>query len=819
MDDIGSDNADEPIAIPQPAQSLKRSARTKIRKSNLQGTGGGHRFASTRRGKVFAAAPDRYIPPYDSLATSAQAEASEHEPSVPPAPQSMAPPRASFSDTEERDMGRPLSFSEEAAIYDSYADRASFDQDDVALGYAYQNMSGHTSPILRDPPAPELDPREIRPLSAPPTTPAPLHHVLPPQQQSVMHHPSPRHHLPVPAPAQGTVLTRSPSPGSMSDSYAEIHSMSSTPSPSPAGRRKELEKQKEKEKEKEKEKKSGIFGKGKVKKDKPSKPSEQPPREKEKETSFFGNWFGGKKKNDEPVPVTSGMGPATAAALLGQSRSKAGLATQEPPGQMGYARYPIHVERAVYRLSHIKLANPRRPLHEQVLISNLMFWYLGVINKPATPQPGQTPAQNQSVLDAAVGSAAAAPADEQEMEPLEEVHLEQEQRLAAEREQQEQAVRRELGPPRKGLNKPPSGGDGRLAARKAEIPVKGPQYGINMVIEQGVGYDVQEQSQRNTTPPTHVPAGYDYSHDETSQRVGATADQQYHDPRTHRSLSPQPAPYSESNPYPIYDQSQQQSPRNSARSPPPITRQPPRSPPSSLPPGAMPPVNDPSHSWVSQTQQMSQQTAQGRPPSVRSVNNQPQDYEQYYEQPSQSQRARPVPSVDTSHPDSRQKQQPQQRPIQQQSPQPARNRTASYSASNNPPNSSRPKTSPADPPSAKLQGRSLSASAVPSEPIPRSRSPPPGPRPRARSRSRTRDDVPSAVLQPPLPVNGGVRAVRQEDRQRKAGSGEEEDLPLAVYQRQQQQQHQQPHPHPQYYPQQYPQVRQTQEHDWTYSRR
>ncbi|CAI2189121.1 10969_t:CDS:2, partial [Funneliformis geosporum] len=46
-----------------------------------------------------------------------------------------------------------------------------------------------------------------------------------------------------------------------------------------------------------------------------------------------------------------------------------------------YNRLPIHVERAIYRLSHIKLANPRRPLHEQVLISNMMFWYLSLINK------------------------------------------------------------------------------------------------------------------------------------------------------------------------------------------------------------------------------------------------------------------------------------------------------------------------------------------------------------------------------------------------------------------------------------------------------
>ncbi|KAJ1919854.1 hypothetical protein IWQ60_007147, partial [Tieghemiomyces parasiticus] len=48
-----------------------------------------------------------------------------------------------------------------------------------------------------------------------------------------------------------------------------------------------------------------------------------------------------------------------------------------------YNRYPIHIERAIYRLSHIKLANPRRPLVHQVLISNMMFWYLSIINPRA----------------------------------------------------------------------------------------------------------------------------------------------------------------------------------------------------------------------------------------------------------------------------------------------------------------------------------------------------------------------------------------------------------------------------------------------------
>ena len=56
-------------------------------------------------------------------------------------------------------------------------------------------------------------------------------------------------------------------------------------------------------------------------------------------------------------------------------------------------RLPIHVERAVYRLSHMKLANPRRPLHQQVVISNFMFWYLSIIN----PQPPQHMQQQESM--------------------------------------------------------------------------------------------------------------------------------------------------------------------------------------------------------------------------------------------------------------------------------------------------------------------------------------------------------------------------------------------------------------------------------------
>jgi len=40
---------------PRPGSILRRSARTKIRKAGLQGDGGGHRFAATRKGRMTAA--------------------------------------------------------------------------------------------------------------------------------------------------------------------------------------------------------------------------------------------------------------------------------------------------------------------------------------------------------------------------------------------------------------------------------------------------------------------------------------------------------------------------------------------------------------------------------------------------------------------------------------------------------------------------------------------------------------------------------------------------------------------------------------------
>ncbi|KAL2150650.1 hypothetical protein VTH82DRAFT_7213 [Thermothelomyces myriococcoides] len=58
-----------------------------------------------------------------------------------------------------------------------------------------------------------------------------------------------------------------------------------------------------------------------------------------------------------------------------------------------WTRFPIIEERAIYRMAHIKLANPRRPLLSQVLLSNFMYSYLAKVQAmhpqlqiPTSPQ-------------------------------------------------------------------------------------------------------------------------------------------------------------------------------------------------------------------------------------------------------------------------------------------------------------------------------------------------------------------------------------------------------------------------------------------------
>ncbi|KAK3182038.1 hypothetical protein K4F52_006602 [Lecanicillium sp. MT-2017a] len=107
---------------------------------------------------------------------------------------------------------------------------------------------------------------------------------------------------------------------------------------------------------------------------------------KEKDGSIFSTIFGGSKKKEEKEK--------------GNKKSQLLQVPEEPVYKpllpdvdYNWTRFPLLEERAIYRMAHIKLANPRRPLLSQVLLSNFMYSYLAIVqamhpqmNIPLSPQ-------------------------------------------------------------------------------------------------------------------------------------------------------------------------------------------------------------------------------------------------------------------------------------------------------------------------------------------------------------------------------------------------------------------------------------------------
>ena len=486
MPDLG-DEADAPIIVPRPGQSLRRANRTKIRKPGQTGEGA-HRF-QTRSRRV----SNPRIGPINTQHPDQDPPLPDQDPRLPLGRNGSLDPATGTT--------RPESFSVEAFIYDAYAAEGPSDVAPILIS--------QPPPEGRSPSPPSIIEFEQHPSSTQP-------HNIPTSPAPLLHHPQPQNHL---APTtEQRPPSRTPSPDASSITLVEAahrspepyHSVS-TPSPPASHDRKE----------KEKGKKGGFFGWGGEKGKKGSKE-----KDKEKDNSFLGSLFGGSRKKQDEYTGTglgSGSGRETAAALLGASKSKSRAPSPTPQAGGPYARYPIHVERAIYRLSHIKLANPRRPLCEQVLISNLMFWYLGVINnKGQTNGTGQN--QNQAKESQQQGTEQQISDSSQDTNPnLEKEKKEQEERERVEREkielekererererekefltqQQQQAQRREQkrGP----LTKPAPGPPGQ---RKAETPVRGPQYEMqHRVMEQEYGgYDPRNQPQNRPGQMPHNP--------------------------------------------------------------------------------------------------------------------------------------------------------------------------------------------------------------------------------------------------------------------------------------------------------------------------
>ncbi|KIK99348.1 hypothetical protein PAXRUDRAFT_822826 [Paxillus rubicundulus Ve08.2h10] len=523
------DEADAPIILPPPGQILRRAARTKIRKLNLPGDGEGHRFGLGRRRR---AATNVAEPRTSSELSSNDHASTEHGDS----PEQIRRPRAFSTESitsNEHSPRRPDSYSEETSIYDAYV----IDESESELSRSILSLITPQAPVLSlslppdestSPPISAPDVAVEPPSTSPPLVPELQH----PQPQRINFAATSEESSRAPSP-DATTLVPSAEETDTAPTLSDIPTTTSrTLSPVP---------------KKEKDKK-GLFSKwgssdksgkknAKAERDREKEfQRAEKEKEKEKESGFFGSLFSGKKKQDEQFYQAggyAGSGRETAAALLGASKSSKGFATSpspQPGPQGAYARYPIHVERAIYRLSHIKLANPRRPLYEQVLISNLMFWYLGVINKTQNPTPAAAPPEPQPAATGPVSQASEqedAEGDKREAEERqraenERLERERQEREIREREREKERERdlqsqQQKEKSRRGtLTKVTPGQPG--GRRAAEMPVKGPQYEMqHRVMEHeyngpGFGYGSPPpggtsapRAHRQPSPPVHQP--------------------------------------------------------------------------------------------------------------------------------------------------------------------------------------------------------------------------------------------------------------------------------------------------------------------------
>ncbi|QSZ36003.1 hypothetical protein DSL72_007127 [Monilinia vaccinii-corymbosi] len=98
----------------------------------------------------------------------------------------------------------------------------------------------------------------------------------------------------------------------------------------------------------------------------------EPKREKD---GIFSSLFGGGKKKAERDP---GAKKGSSLRTLSPEPTNRVL---KPDIDYNWTRFSIMEERAIYRMAHIKLANPKRALYSQVLLSNFMYSYLAKVQQ------------------------------------------------------------------------------------------------------------------------------------------------------------------------------------------------------------------------------------------------------------------------------------------------------------------------------------------------------------------------------------------------------------------------------------------------------
>ncbi|PGH14271.1 hypothetical protein AJ80_06011 [Polytolypa hystricis UAMH7299] len=95
---------------------------------------------------------------------------------------------------------------------------------------------------------------------------------------------------------------------------------------------------------------------------------------KEKEPGIFSSFFGSSKKR-------SGHDSSHKKHSSRNLSPEPKMRDLRPDIDYNWTRFSILEERAIYRLAHIKLANPRRALYSQVLLSNFMYSYLAKVQQ------------------------------------------------------------------------------------------------------------------------------------------------------------------------------------------------------------------------------------------------------------------------------------------------------------------------------------------------------------------------------------------------------------------------------------------------------
>jgi len=119
------------------------------------------------------------------------------------------------------------------------------------------------------------------------------------------------------------------------------------------------------------------------------------PEIKKEKDGLFSTLFGGSKKKGERESSSS------------KKASSLRAVSPEPPHRQlkpdidyNWTRFSILEERAIYRMAHIKLANPRRALYSQVLLSNFMYSYLAKVQQMhphvQVPQSAQQKKQQEA---------------------------------------------------------------------------------------------------------------------------------------------------------------------------------------------------------------------------------------------------------------------------------------------------------------------------------------------------------------------------------------------------------------------------------------